>query len=129
MIAGLQPGDTFADLLDDPGALVPAYQREPRHDVAVPQMLIRMAQARGHVADEHLARLGRIQVQLGDLEVLACPRKTAALVFIDLSRCPVNGDLAATLGRSGAAGQTCQTGDQATPSDVRKCQFLPDLFR
>ena len=73
MIAGLQPGDALADLLDDPGTLVPADQREPGHDVTVPQVLVGMAQARGDVADEHLARLGRVQVQFGDLEVLACP--------------------------------------------------------
>ena len=58
MVAGLQPGDALADLLDDPGALVPAHHREARHDVAVPQMLVGVAQARGRITDEHLARLG-----------------------------------------------------------------------
>ena len=72
MVAGLQPGDALADLLDDPGALVPAHHREPRHDVAVPQMLVGMAQARRYITDEHLAGLGGVQVELGDLEVLAC---------------------------------------------------------
>ena len=71
VIAGLQPGDALADLLDDPGALVPAHHREPRHDVAVPQMLIGMAQARRYITDEHLAGLGGVQVQFGDLKVLA----------------------------------------------------------
>src|SRR5215470_13267250 len=73
VVAGLQPGDALADLLDDPGALVAAHDREARHDVAVPQVLVGVAQARGRITDEHLARLGRIEVELGDLEVLAHP--------------------------------------------------------
>ena len=44
MVAGLKPGHALADLLDDPGALVPAHDREARHDVAVPQVLVGMAQ-------------------------------------------------------------------------------------
>ena len=46
VVAGLQPGDARADFLDDPGALVAADDREPRHDVAVPQVLVGVAQAR-----------------------------------------------------------------------------------
>jgi hypothetical protein len=44
VVAGLQPGDALPDLLDDPGALVPADHGEARHDVAVPQMLVGVAQ-------------------------------------------------------------------------------------
>src|SRR6266487_3799139 len=73
VVAGLQLGDALADLLDDPGTLVAAHQGEARHDVAVPQMLVGMAQARGYITDEHLAGLGGIEVELGDLEVLAHP--------------------------------------------------------
>src|SRR5436190_4933005 len=54
VVAGLQPGDALPDLLDDPGALVAAHDGEARHDVAVPQMLVGMAQARGCITDEHL---------------------------------------------------------------------------
>ena len=85
MVAGLQPGDARADFLDDPGTLVPADQREPGHDVAVPQMLVGMAQARGHVADEHLAALGGSRSSSVISKSWPVPRKTAALVFIDLS--------------------------------------------
>ena len=71
MIAGLQPGDAFADFLDDARALVAAHNREPGHDVTVPEVLVRVAQASRHEADQHLAGLGRVQVELGYLEVLA----------------------------------------------------------
>src|SRR5215510_1577084 len=71
VVAGLQPGDALPDFLDDPGALVAAHEGEARHDVAVPQMLVGMAQPRGYITDEHLAGLGGIQVEFGDLKVLA----------------------------------------------------------
>src|SRR5215472_16808154 len=51
---GLQPGDALPHLFDDPGALMTADDREPRHYVAVPQMLVGVAQAGRHVQDEHL---------------------------------------------------------------------------
>src|SRR5215831_459759 len=73
VVAGLQPGDALPDFFDDPGTLMAAHEGEARHDVAVPQMLVGMAQARGCITDEHLTRLGRIEVELGDLEVLAHP--------------------------------------------------------
>src|SRR5215468_10574393 len=79
VIAGLQPGDALTDLLDDPGALMATHQGEARHDVAVPQVLIGMAQARGCITDEHLTRLGRIEVELGDLEVLTHPAQDRSL--------------------------------------------------
>ena len=71
VVTGLQPGDALPDFLDDPGALVTADDREARHDVAVTQMLVRVAQASCHVPDEHLAGLGGIEFQLDDLKVLA----------------------------------------------------------
>jgi hypothetical protein len=40
VVAGLEPGDTGPDLLDDPGTLVAADDREARHDVAVPEVLV-----------------------------------------------------------------------------------------
>src|SRR5215468_1932715 len=79
VVAGLQPGDALTDLLDDPGALMATHQGEARHDVAVPQVLIGMAQARGRITDEHLTRLRRIKVELGDLEVLAHPAQDRSL--------------------------------------------------
>src|SRR5215475_9348351 len=71
VVAGLQPGDALPDFLDDPGTLMAAHEGEARHDVAVPQMLVGMAQARSYITDEHLAGLGGIQVEFGDLKVLA----------------------------------------------------------
>src|SRR5215468_2529373 len=71
VVAGLQPGDALADLLDDPRALVTRHDREARHDVAVPQMLVGMAQPGRYITDEHLAGLGGVQVEFGDLKVLA----------------------------------------------------------
>ena len=79
MVTGLQPGDAFPYFLDDPGALVAAHDREAGHDVAVPQVLVGVAQSCGHIPDEYLARLGGIQVELGDLEVLAYPAQYRGL--------------------------------------------------
>ena len=79
MITGLQPGDARPDFLDDSRAFVAAHDREPGHDVTVPEMLVGVAQAGRHVADEHLAGLGRVQVELGDLEVLANPAQDRGL--------------------------------------------------
>jgi hypothetical protein len=71
MITRLEPRNALADLLDDPGALMPAHKREARHDVPVPEVLIGVTKPGCHVTDEDLARLRRIQVQLGDFEILA----------------------------------------------------------
>src|SRR5262249_57796239 len=92
VVAGSQASDAGADLLDDPGALVAADDREPRHDVAVPEMLVGVAQSRGNVPDQDLARLRRIQVELGDLEVLACSAQNrgSRLHGPSLARCNGN---------------------------------------
>ena len=65
---GADLGDAGPDLLDDPGALVPADDREPRRQVAVGQVQVGVAQPGGDVADEHLARARAVQVEFRDLE-------------------------------------------------------------
>jgi hypothetical protein len=68
VITRLQPGDARPDLLDDAGAFVPADDGETGRQVAVAQVLVGMAQAGGREADQHLAGLRPVQVDLGDLE-------------------------------------------------------------
>jgi hypothetical protein len=95
VIARGQPGDAGADLLDDPGALVAADDREPGHDVAVPEVLVRVAQPCGHVTDKDLTGLRRIQVDLGNLEVLACSAQNRGLRLHGSSLAHGDGNLAA----------------------------------
>src|SRR5215467_3839214 len=71
VITGAEPGDAGTDLFDDPGALVAADDREARHDIAVTEVLVGVAQSSRHVPDEDFSGLGGIEFQLGDLEVLA----------------------------------------------------------
>src|SRR5215831_19063257 len=85
VVAGLQPGDALADLLDDPRALVTRHDREARHDVAVPQVLVGMAQPGRYVTDEHLAGLGGSRSSSVTSKSRPTPRRIAALVFIDPS--------------------------------------------
>ena len=51
-------------------------------DVVGPEMLVGMAQAGGGPLDQNLLLLGRIQVDLLDLPVLAPPYRIAACVFM-----------------------------------------------
>ena len=60
------PGPTFSMM---PGALVAADDREARDDVAVAQVLVGVAQARGHPADQYLPLLGLVEIELGDLPI------------------------------------------------------------
>src|SRR5215216_6283681 len=46
-----------------------ADDREARHDVTVAQVLVGVAQAGSHPADQHLPLLGLVEVQLGDLPI------------------------------------------------------------
>jgi hypothetical protein len=71
VVAGLEPAAARADLLDDPGSLVPAYQRTADRDVAGAQVIAGMAQAGRDELDEHLPGLRRVKVKFGDLPVLA----------------------------------------------------------
>ena len=71
MVAWLEPGHAGADLLDHPGPLVAAHDRVPHRDVTGTQVVVRVAQAGRREPDEHLALLGRIEVHLDDLPVLA----------------------------------------------------------
>src|SRR5215468_10489948 len=71
VVTGAEPGDAGTDLFDDPGAFVTADDREARHDIAVTEVLVGVAETGRHVPDEDLPGLGGIEFQLGDLEVLA----------------------------------------------------------
>ncbi len=73
MVAGLQPRDTLADLLDYARALVTAHQRQPADQVAGAGVLVRVAQPGGDEPDQHLADLRGIKLKLSDLPVLPCP--------------------------------------------------------
>jgi len=63
--------DAVTDLLDDAGAFVPADERVVAGQVAGARVVIRMAQARGRELDEHLARLGLVEVELDHVPGLA----------------------------------------------------------
>src|SRR5579859_1857591 len=71
VVTGLQPSDARAGFLDDPGTLVAADDREARHDIAVAQVLVGVAEACCHVPDQDFTGLGGIEFQFGDLKVLA----------------------------------------------------------
>ncbi len=69
VVALLDAADARAALLDDAGALVAADDREAGDDVAVAQVLVGVAEARRHPADQHLVGLGLVELELGDLPV------------------------------------------------------------
>ena len=61
--------DPFADRLDDPRALVTEDDRvAPVPEVAVGEVQVRVADARRGHADEHLARAGRLELELAHLQ-------------------------------------------------------------
>ena len=70
VVARRQPGHPRPHLLDDAGTLMAPDDRVAHGYVTGPQMLVGVAQARGHPAHQHLAGPGRVKVQLGDLPVL-----------------------------------------------------------
>jgi len=71
VIAGLQPADPGAHLLDDSGPLVAADDGVPDRDIAGSQVIIRVAEPGRDEANEHLTGLGRIQLELDDLPLVA----------------------------------------------------------
>ena len=71
VVAGLDPGDARADLLDDPGALVAEHHRQPGLEVAVRDVHVGVAQPGVGVADQHLAVLRAVEVEFLDLDRLA----------------------------------------------------------
>ena len=71
VVTGGDPGDARADLLDDPRALVAEHHRQPRREVTVHDVQVGVAQPRMGVADQHLPRLGAVEVELLDLDRLA----------------------------------------------------------
>ena len=95
VVAGLDPGDARADLLDDARALVAEHHRQPGLEVAVGDVHVGVAQARVGVADQDLALLGPVEVELLDLDA-ACPASytTAAVVFMRLLLGPRRGSVA-----------------------------------
>jgi hypothetical protein len=66
-LTGLQ-GHTRPDLLHHPGALVAQHGGAPRWRGAVDRVEVRVAHAAGVQPDEHLSRLWRRELDLGDLE-------------------------------------------------------------
>ena len=70
MVAGRQPANPCTDLLDDPGSLVAADNGVPDGNVASPHVVIGVTQPGGDVAYQHLARPGRVKLQIDDLPVL-----------------------------------------------------------
>src|SRR5690349_20144203 len=71
VVAGLHPGHARPDLLDDPGALVAEHHGQPRREIAFRDVHVGAAQARVGVADQNLAVLRAVQVELFDLDALA----------------------------------------------------------
>ncbi len=71
MVTGLHPGHARPNLLDDPGALVAEHHRQACLEVPVRDVDVGMAQARVQVADQDLAVLRAVQVELLDLDALA----------------------------------------------------------
>src|SRR5207244_13219180 len=71
VVAGLHPGHARPDLLDDPGTFVAQDHGQPRREVAVRDVDVGVAQARVGVADQNLAILRAVQVELFDLDALA----------------------------------------------------------
>jgi hypothetical protein len=71
VVAGLQPRDALADLLDDAGALVAADDGQRERQVAGHQVLVGVAHTRRRHLDEDLALLGRVELDLLDAPILA----------------------------------------------------------
>ena len=66
VVAGRQPADVLADLLDDAGALVAADDRQLERQVAGHQVLVGVAHAGGGDLHQHLTGLGLVEVDLLD---------------------------------------------------------------
>ena len=71
MVAGRDPGDAGADLLDHARALVPQHHGQPARDLPVQHVQVGMAEPGVRVADEDLALSWPGEVELLDLEGLA----------------------------------------------------------
>ena len=66
VVAGGQPADVLADLLDDAGALVAADDRQLEREVTGQQVLVGVAQAGGGDLHQHLTGLGLVELDLLD---------------------------------------------------------------
>ena len=71
VIAGPEPGDVGADLLDDAGGLVTQHDGHRLGDSAVDVMQVGMAEAAGGGADADLVRAGIAQGDVADDDGLA----------------------------------------------------------
>ena len=71
VVAGSDGGDTLADLHDDAGSLVSADQRRDGGQIPGAGVVIGVAHARGDHLDEHLAGLGRVELDLLDAPLAA----------------------------------------------------------
>ena len=74
MVARHQAGHSGAHLFDHAGALVTADDRKRDGHVTGEQVLVGVAHARGSKLDEHLARLGRIELNRLDAPRLPVPQ-------------------------------------------------------
>src|SRR5260370_20322643 len=70
VVTGLHPCHARPHLLDDPGALVAKDHRQACLEVPVRDVDVGVAQARVQVADQNLAVLRPVQVELLDLDAL-----------------------------------------------------------
>jgi hypothetical protein len=67
VVAGTHPGYAGADLLDDPGALMSAADRQGRGLIAEVVMDVAMAESGRHHADQNLVVLGRVDLYFAHL--------------------------------------------------------------
>ena len=69
VVALLDAAHAGPALLDHPGALMAADDREAGDDVTVAQVLVGVAEPGRHPSDQHLVGLGLVELELGDLPV------------------------------------------------------------
>jgi hypothetical protein len=79
VVTGAEVGNTGADLLHHPGALVAAHHREGEGDVAGDDVVVGQAQPGGGQLDQHLALAGRVEVDLLHAPLLAQPPENPGL--------------------------------------------------
>ena len=128
------PGPTFSIT---PAPSWPPTIGKRGHDVAVAQVLVGVAQARGHPADQHLALLGLVEIELGDLPVATglpqhrCPGLHEALSSCDADvaivlrhvgalHCRPMPGRAPRLGHQGGDGTKRAAGEVGAPLEGRR---------
>src|SRR4029079_18670151 len=122
VVPGLHPRHARADLLDDPGPLVPEHHRQPGLQVAVGDVHVGVAQSCVGVADQHLAVLRLVELQLLDLDRLAGLVHNGCAGLHGASwRC---GSLHSATGGTGR-GPTDRTGGEAAGARMRAWLLAP----